>query len=336
MRVGIVVFAIALGGCAAEEAGSDDCVGAKCDTPGGPSQGYCPERKRDALDDNTPNFTAEALRWECKDVSGVTPEDYGQEYCEFFALVEPPDGEPVALGRRLDGSATNRTPASLELTTDQIFAIEDAPDAIYGHCIFTSWFSDSKAELSGQIGSVSVSANVFRTKLQLNSAAAAIDLFERCAAPDKQPDIGSAFESGCAEAAELFDTGWRRSDPTVCAAAMQMADCGCSADGGLVDNILPQFPGPDAPAWQSAGLPLGSWASRTGLPPGCQPVATAGGENIVVACELSGAQIIDNQLDMISACNSLYAGNVVVHVPVPQSRITCDPGCGATPWVVED
>ena len=337
MRLGLVGLLGALTpivlttACAAEGDAPTDCIGAKCDTPDGPSENYCPVRKKDALADSTVNFTETALRWECKDVNGVTAEDFGQEYCEFFALVELAGDDPVALGRRLDGTA-RRTPSQLELSNDQIDDLEQNPSATYGHCVFTSWFQDSGVELSGQVGQVEVSANVFKAKVNVNSRNAAVDLVQQCAVKGKHSAIDSGFERGCAEAAALFDTGWRRSDPTICAASLAMADCDCSG----MDAILPSFPGDDAPAWQHAGLPLGSWKGRTDLPPGCRAVASAGSDNIVVACDLSASDILNGSGDMLETCNSLYASRVVVHLPIPEAAIDCDPACVDRPWLIED
>ena len=160
----------------------DDCAGAKCDTPGGDAiavcaeecgdaedlfscqldcmyeraVGHCEARRADTIEGSQRGLVRDAIRWAAADVTGVNQnngDDRGQEYTEYFAIVQPPAeteggrlGEPVIVGKntgqdRLSGETTT-TPLSIELTEDQQFWLEDHPDAVVGQCVFTSWHQD--------------------------------------------------------------------------------------------------------------------------------------------------------------------------------------------------
>src|SRR5688572_14104278 len=154
---------LALSGCAVEGSGDstgdgeEECTGDKCDDPGATADRECQEkcgstsndcftecrdaaaldhceaRRSDAIDSAQKAFTPDNIRWACADVEGVNTngrDDRGQEYCEYYAVVQPPPAttgaalpEPVDLGRnRSSGSPTS---LSLTLNEDQIFALED-------------------------------------------------------------------------------------------------------------------------------------------------------------------------------------------------------------------
>src|SRR5688500_2994359 len=159
---------LVLASCAVEggdDTGGDaegDCTDGKCDDPGatadreceekcGSNSGdcfsecrdaaaldHCAARKSDAIDSAQKAFTKDNIRWACADVEGVNTngrDDRGQEYCEYYAVVQPPPAtaggtlpDPVDLGR--NRSSGSPTPLSLSLNEDQLFALEDEPDAV--------------------------------------------------------------------------------------------------------------------------------------------------------------------------------------------------------------
>ena len=89
----VLVLCCSIGAaCTALSAPDADCEG-RCDTPGGGSvEMQCRNSRAAALDERRPHFTAEAVRWSCRDVNGVSAssdqrDDRGQEYCEYFTLL---------------------------------------------------------------------------------------------------------------------------------------------------------------------------------------------------------------------------------------------------------
>jgi len=123
--------------------------------------GQCEARGNDTLKSSQRGLTRDAIRWAAADVQGVNQnngDDRGQEYTEYFAIVQPPpetEGgpliDPVMVGKNTgqsrDTGATTTTPLEIELTEDQIFWLEDRPDQIVGQCVFTSWHADVPAPL---------------------------------------------------------------------------------------------------------------------------------------------------------------------------------------------
>ena len=66
----------------------------KGDTPHGETGELCQARETDLVDANRPAFLPDFVRWSCADVEGVNTEgrdDRGQEYCEYFAVIQTPD-----------------------------------------------------------------------------------------------------------------------------------------------------------------------------------------------------------------------------------------------------
>jgi len=352
--------------------------GGKTDTPADGTDLACLKREADAFAGNQSLFTEAAIRWSCADVEGVnnnTQDDRGQEYCEFFAIVQPPpelEGSevwpaPVDLGRirsaepREDGSlAIEVTDLSIDLGDDQIYYLEDHPDAVLGQCVFTAWHSDVSGALGAcgdggpcdEVLGTLVTAERFRMKLPVNSNAAARDLVSQCLTvtdpgdPDDPHDPRhSAFFRGCALTAELFGTEWRRSDPAVCAAATRMAECGCGLPGeaDVAAALVPPQPDDgDEGAVTLRGFPLGGWAGPDKLPAGCHRIDLGDGSQTLVGCDLTAADLLDHSGDLKRRCVEKYAGDVVVYVPIPADRITCDPdpdaafadACTETPWVI--
>lgn len=196
----ISITALALAAaCQSEGAGPGDCNGGKCDTPGGDSAdlcdeqcaeaenamgclldclheqaiGHCEARRDDNLNSAQRGLTRDAIRWAAADVQGVNQnngDDRGQEYTEYFALVQPPPktegGEmlpPLMVGKNTgqdsQTGATTTTTQGVELSEDQIFWLEDHPDAVIGQCVFTSWHADVPAPLcSSETGCAPVTA----------------------------------------------------------------------------------------------------------------------------------------------------------------------------------
>jgi hypothetical protein len=292
-------LAALLGACASEGTRAPDCEGEKCDTPGdtageecqkeckGSSDAdcvttcrtkkateHCEARRADAVLSSQKAFTKDAIRWACSDVEGVNTngrDDRGQEYCEYYAVVQPPPATeggdappPRDLGRTGSGE-----PLQLELTDDQLIALEDNPDAVAGQCVFTSWHQDVAGELpvcgtaaaagdscpemtlaegaklppwmkDGGLG-FRMTSEMLRMVVGINSNNAAVDLLERCMA-EFEPVPGGCLEElpspapeddymrGCMKAYGLFCTEWRRSDPTICTSALRAAECGCGVD----------------------------------------------------------------------------------------------------------
>src|SRR5690606_20483194 len=97
----------------------------------------------------------------------------------------------------------------------------------------------------------------YRMKVSFNSNRAAADLVAECfALPELDEATGggnyirdydwergeqgddwqSPFYRGCVGSNALFGTGWRRSDPSVCAVTNRLRECGCSVEG-LEDTL---------------------------------------------------------------------------------------------------
>ena len=172
MRLGLVAGLLGAGGCAEDdgESGTDpDCVGGKCDVPGGPAEQNCEARQAEVLSSSNRGFTPEGIRWACADVDGViatgsSDDPRGQEYCEYFAVVNVPQAggvEALDFGRVLTSTHTTNTTTPLALcidgegtedcratiTVDQLDEITDTPEAVVGACVFTSWHADVEDEL---------------------------------------------------------------------------------------------------------------------------------------------------------------------------------------------
>jgi hypothetical protein len=345
------------------------CIGAKCDDPqdatgtegetdaqsetdGGEEDvgAACEARRTDAFNPNRLGFIQDALRWSCADVPGRPPDERGQEYCEYFAIVQVPyDPEPHVLGMLLGPDFSDgHTPVSLELATDQIEALESNPDEIVGACVFTSWNSDIEGPLDHDdrdIFGVAFDDEVFRMKHDPNSNEAAQALVEDCLEfipphgdfTDPDDPLHDPFLRACHLVAELEGTQDRKSDTIICGGTVRLAECGCSIEGGTA------LPVGLAPA-DVLGFPLGGWDGPDVLPPGCRFEALVPDSQNVVVCDLTAAQVVQNASELKAYCQDVFADDVVVHVPVPASLVVCDPdpdgdpyanSCSAYPWVLE-
>jgi hypothetical protein len=399
---------------------TEDCYGDKCDDPGSAANRECREkcgsdsqcitecrdaaaldhceaRKSDAIDSAQKGFTKDNIRWACADVEGVNTngrDDRGQEYCEYYAAIQlPPEAEGgtlpslVTTGRARANQAP--TPLGLELSEDQIFALEDEPDAVVGQCVFTSWHSDIEETLPVCNGNeatcpklalaegtqlpswyerndldLMVNKTMMKMKGSINSNGAASDLFEKCMTepPSGDPSnpedpMNDNYIRGCMKAYSLFGTEWRRSDPSVCAAGVRLAECGCGVDvdgDGAADitdpkeialAVVPPQPSADG-TLRLRGFHLGTWSGMNDLPSGCRYVDTgdADSTSTLVACDLTASDVLSSANDPKQRCRDKYGDNVVVHVPVPAAAIVCSPpeggqytdSCGELPWVIGD
>lgn len=358
-------LAVAAAASCATEAGigGEDCNDSfKCDIPEGPAEDLCVERRLDAFNENQFSYQIDQLRWSCADVAGVTNEDRGQEYCEYFAMVKlPTDGpqdDPIILGRNLGEDWTfGTTEERLDLALEELEALEYDDSAIVGQCVFTSWNSDIPGPVAAcanpeegrcpEVFGVPVHEEVFQMKFGVNSAEAAQVLVEDCAvqnAPGGDPEnaldpMHDDFFRACMYNEDINGTAYRKSDTTVCSAALRLAECGCGpVDPGL--NVA-EYISP----WDRLGFPLGTWSDPFGLPAGCRYLDDGEGSDTLVTCDLSAADVLMGAYDLKGFCMDKYADNVVVHVPLPPAEaVTCDPAtssspyadsCGETPWVLE-
>ncbi len=348
-------------GCGSDDGpATSDCADAfKCDIPSGKSEDLCVLRRNDAFNENQLAYQEQGLRWSCADVAGVTNEDRGQEYCEYFAMVDLPGtaaGEPEMLGRNLGADFTyGTTEQRLELTYDQLTALEVDESAVVGQCIFTSWNSDIPGPVAACAGGapacpevlgVPVSQDIFGMKFAVNSAEAGQLIVEDCLAlppggvvADKLDPLHDDFFRGCMFNAAVNQTAYRKSDSTICASAIRLAECGCAPTDDAYD--LPEEISP----FYRLGFPLGTWSDENALPAGCTYIDEGEGSNTLVTCDLSASDVIMGASDLKGLCKNKYGDNVVVHVPYPKKEaITCTPDptsnqyaetCSATPWLLE-
>ncbi len=351
--------------------------GGKTDTPEGdaPAEEQCLDRKQDVLNSAQKHFTPTAIRWACADVAGVNTvgrDDRGQEYCEYFSIIQPPPlngqegGElppPVATGQNQNGGGVSAL--KVDLNEDQLFYLEDHPNEVVGQCVFTTWHADIEDRFgiceddtcaNSKLLGFPLNGDNFRMKVSFNSNSAASALVRDCMkatipAGDKAnpaDDLHSDFYRGCMVTAQLYGTQWRRSDPQVCAAAIRLVECGCSLpdNADVPTGLVPPQPQKDADGndiLTLRGFPLGTWSGAAELPLGCRYVETGEAGQNLVACDLTAADLLVSADDPKGKCREKYGDNVVVHVPVPQGVISCSPPtggayadtCSNTPWVVE-
>jgi hypothetical protein len=350
--------------CAQHSAPNDNtsCQGGKCDNPNDiphdPPDVSCSRRRADALSSGQHAYLPDTIRWACADVEGVNTvghDDRGQEYCEYFALIQLP-GESSASDYGHTLSKTAATPLTINLTDTQSTALEDDPTAVVGQCIFTSWHQDVEEELPSCTGGhcadvlgYALTAEHVRMKLTINSNAAANDLLNQCFVSPAGGDPSNAMDPlndnytrGCMLDHSIFGTEWRRSDPTVCAAAMRLHECGCSVPGAtsIADALIP--PQPTSAPVTLRGFPLGGWAGKDQLPAGCRYLDTGDASQVLVSCDLTADDVLQNRTDPKGACRTKYGADIVIQVPIPPSAIVCTPpsgtkygdGCPAQPWVL--
>jgi hypothetical protein len=183
-------------------------------------------------------------------------DDRGQEYCEYFAVIDggliAPDADDgwrdvAVLGRTTD--ATNGAPYDFDfdaLGGEQLVWLEEeadfGDDPAVGSCVFTSWHWDTTAPSRGaepyDVHGIDVNFENFRMFGRFNNNGAA-----RALVRDGLTSIASAAQrrrDGDQPASEhpfwaacmgMVDSGggveWRVSDPTIAAATALMTECGC-------------------------------------------------------------------------------------------------------------
>jgi hypothetical protein len=257
------------------------------------------------------------------------------------------------LGRNLGlSSEDGTTPSDVYLSASQIEALEADETAVVGQCVFTSWNSDVALPVTTpapEVAGVTVSEAVFRMTFEVNSADAAQILVEDCftipdgGGKDPKDPRHDAFLRGCLWNAEINETEFRKSDSTVCASMTRLAECGCTVSG---DKTLAEMISP----LSRRGFPLGSWngfvegdEARTKLPANCRYTDLGDGSQTLVTCDLTAGDVLLGAADVKAYCAEKYADNIVVHVPIDPSPISCDPAssespyassCSATPWIV--
>ena len=355
-----VSFLLVIAACTGGANGGDDTQCERCDLPQDPAELSCSRRRSGAFDDeNRLAFNDSFLRWSCADVEGVTLDDRGQEYCEYFAITKLSNSEPAVLGKNLGAdSSFGTTSSSLSLTTAQIAALEAKPTEVVGQCVFSSWNSDIPGPVPacapGAKACPAVSGipidETFRMTFDVNSADAGQQLVNDCFTMAPGGDTANprdlrndAFTRGCLWDAAINQTEFRKSDTTVCASMTRLSECGCSVtgDASLAELISPV---------QSRGFRLGGWRgfvsgseAQSSLPPNCRYVNLGDSSQTLVTCDLVASALLQSTSDVRGYCQKTYADLIVVHVPIPKANVTCDPStstspyattCSATPWVV--
>lgn len=381
-RAMLFATAFAFGACDEADDGTEEaaeCTDAeKCDTPGGTNQEQCLARQSEVLNSSQRGFTPTAIRWAAADVEGVntvSQDDRGQEYNEYYAIFQAPGStEAVDLGRPLSSSPGDVTKLAVcvegdtsdqcrtTISADTLAQLEDAPTEVVGACVFTSWHADVPGPLASCPGGTCgddaklygfpFTEEFFRMKISFNSNGAAADLVQKCLdgkAPQpkswtntKDP-LTEPFFRGCMQVQGLFGTGWRRSDPSICAAINRLDECGCSIPGvdraDLPTAIVPPQPAPDGKI-TLRGFRLGTWDNAEGLPGGCRYLNTGDTSHTLVACDLTAGDVLQSLNDPKEICRRTYGPNVVVHVPIAKDAIKCSPNkktsagktCGTMPW----
>ncbi len=191
-----------------------------------------------------------------------TRDDRGQEYTEYFAVVQMPKGDGTAKEARVIGRVEGDPNHNIEFTEDELFELADDQDgdAVFGSCVFTTWHTDNprpleveqnlptadasrRAAYLGKDYGLAMNAESMRMRIGINGNNAAADLVDNCGTglaglsslegaqlqPKARLSVNheDTFERGCMRTYELFTTEWRRSDPSICTVPMRMQECGC-------------------------------------------------------------------------------------------------------------
>jgi len=317
----------------------------------------CEERHADAFSAGRESLTSSKLRWSCADVPEAEDQQKGQEYCESFAIVRlPAMGTTVARGRQpSDEGPEEWSDRYIDLSDGDFVALDELstadPTAQAGACIFTSWQSDiydpltvcqSDEACADYLGLPLTGIN-FRMRHEVNSLTAAEALVEDCLQTyagvtnfDGSP-VEDPFMRGCLINQLINRTSYRKSDTTICTAALRMTECGC----------YPTSPGLDFAdvlgGLQLRGFHLSSWASFNKPPPGCHYVETGYRPNEpkvrnLIACPLTAAEVLAHatadggQVDLKSYCDERYAEEIAVQIPITPAQIECKPSSSSSPY----
>jgi hypothetical protein len=247
-------------------------------------------------------------------------------------------------------------------------------NAEVGSCIFTSWHFDvpgpapscssdgsCPSDLPSYLALDDFRDDIWQMQSHINSNSAARLLVEPCMHPaqgKKDPTIADVYTRGCMLDSSIFHTEWRKSDPTICTAAMRLGECACGTDASKVlppaaaaravaEALIPPPPRKTQDV-VLRGFPLGTWSGLQNLPEGCRYASgkESSGQpsQTLVACKLTAGDILGSlgkglKLgDLKDVCRGKYGNDVVVHIPLPTSALSCSSPQGATcsaqPWDV--
>jgi hypothetical protein len=324
----------------------------------------CQGRQQAVLRSDQKAYLPDRIRWACSDVAGVNnnhQDDRGQEYCEYFAVVQLPGQTQSNVLGRADVSKGTQEQLALALTQSQRDALDNDPTQVVGQCVFTSWHQDVPGPVPAcepgstscpTIAGLPFTDGIMRMQSTINTASAAQQLIEPCMTTPLQFQNSSDFIRGCLLDYKIFQTEWRKSDPTICTASLRLKECGCntaasamlppSQQPAAIATALVPTPPKDSRQVKLRGFPLGTWSDPNGLPAGCQYVnignESTGPSHTIVSCNLTANDVLLGSADLKQSCRVKYGDNVVVQIPIPAAAISCKPPAGATcsaqPWVV--
>jgi hypothetical protein len=254
------------------------------------------------------------------------------------------------------------TPLDPVLKPGQLEWLAQNPTTKVGECVFTSWHKDitrmptSNATVGGYPLTATTPAGsnlLFRMEVGFNSNGAAKALVKDCLKAGDS-ETKDDFMRACELCGGVSCVPWRKSDPSVCAMAMRVAECGCEVevDGKKLDLAKPAdlaiaedlFVPEDR-----RGFTLGTWDGLGQLPTGCRYIKMGDSTNVrgvedqnadqtLVACDLKGSHITSaTAKDPKEACRLTYGDEVVVHVRAPlagMAKLSCSnpaPEC-QVPW----
>lgn len=202
-----------------------------------------------------------------------TVDDRGQEYTEYFAVVQMPPVDGTQSEPRIIGRVNGDPNHNIDFTEDQLeeIAFDHDGDGVFGSCVFSSWHTDNNRplEIGGNLPApgqdvraewinteygLEMNAQNLRMRIGINGNNAAADLVDNCGSalaglsssegarlsPGARLSVNheDTFERGCMRTYELFTTEWRRSDPTICTVPMRMEECGCGLKIDVDDESL--------------------------------------------------------------------------------------------------
>jgi len=261
------------------------------------------------------------------------------------------------------------------LASEELDALGALPDETeVGACVFTSWHSDFQNEFPiwdqapgcggpdgrdpeadcPQVQGLDLTKDNFRMTQSVNSLSAAGNLVDDClgrnwsvANFDGSP-VEDDFMRGCLLNELINRTSYRKSDTTVCSAAMRLTECNCwpnltgeAGDGG-VDTNVPDFPEVLAGVGLR-GFRMGTWEHYDKVEQlGCRYVETneddPSTENretsfTVVECPITAAKLRDiHNQDLRRYCKDTYADELVVQITFLEDYVQCDPTESESPF----